>query len=728
MRALRIVFAAAVSLIVCLPALAAPAPQGEAMTWSLFEDAVTTTKAYAEPFVDVEVDAVFTMGERQWRVPAFWDGGGTWKVRFAPPQPGEYRYTFVASDADNRDFAAPARTLRVRPYAGDNPLLRHGFLRVAADARHFEHADGTPFLWLGDTQWKCLSRRLPFAEFQELAADRRAKGFSVVQIVCGPYPDEGPWEERWENEGGKPYLTRDFRAVNPEYFRFADRRLMHLVEQGLVPAIVGGWGRGDCDGMALAGLPGIKRHWRNLVARYGALPTVWIVGGESEGPAWTEVAELVKRLDAHARPRTMHPHASGRSAVTDEAAIDFDMLQTGHGGFAAAVAAIPKVEAALARQPAMPVLIGEFCYEGHMQLAYDDAQRHGFWASMLRGAAGLTYGAAGVWHASVPGDPGLNRVYDLTTWREGCGLPGSRQLGLGKQLLASLPWARFQPRPDWAEDGVFAAGIPGEARVHYQPRRGLYDWRGIVVRGLEPGVVYRASYFDPIRGGRHELGRWLRPDDAMAPIQPHAAPIARGDTASWRDEGTPTARRDGIVRGGKGMLTTLAGVDGADFTASVRARSDAEVGLVLRMVDADHYLVGLYSPLLRALYLHERRGGDYGPHLGRVEIPQVGPDVVLTVAATGDRVAAMLSDGATTWRTPAVRVAHAAPGRVGLWLHQVGDAQEYADFTLSRTPLSLPAGASAVAADVREVWGADCRMPDVPCPQDWVLVLERAVQ
>ena len=70
---------------------------------------------------------------------------------------------------------------------------------------HFEHADGTPFFWLGDTWWKCLCKRMTWEGFQELTADRKAKGFTVVQIVCGPYPDEGFFEPRWENEGGKPY-------------------------------------------------------------------------------------------------------------------------------------------------------------------------------------------------------------------------------------------------------------------------------------------------------------------------------------------------------------------------------------------------------------------------------------------------------------------------------------------------------------------------------------------
>ncbi len=50
-------------------------------------------------------------------------------------------------------------------------------------------------------------------------------------------------------------------------------------------------------------------------------------------------------------------------------------------------------------------MIGEYCYEGHMQTAFQDVQRYVFWASMLSGSGGLTYGAAGVWHASVEGDP-----------------------------------------------------------------------------------------------------------------------------------------------------------------------------------------------------------------------------------------------------------------------------------------------------------------------------------
>ena len=80
--------------------------------------------------------------------------------------------------------------------------------------------------------------------------------------------------------------------------------------------------------------------------------------------------------------------------------------------------------------------------------------------------------------------------------------PGSMQLGLGKKLLEQYPWWRFQPHPEWADQDAFAAGIPGEVRFIYQPRRGVYNWKGVVVKNLESGVRYHAFYFNPTNAKR----------------------------------------------------------------------------------------------------------------------------------------------------------------------------------------------------------------------------------
>jgi hypothetical protein len=391
-------------------------------------------KPHPDPFTKVEVNVVFTNPEGvKATVPAFWDGGDLWKARYASPIPGQHRFRSLCDDSGDTGLNGVEGIVEITPYTGQNPLYRHGPVKMADDHRRLVHADGVPFFWLGDTWWKNLSKRVTWEGFQELTADRQAKGFTVAQIVCGPYPDEGLFEERWENEGGKPYEDKKFTRMNPNYFKYADRRIAHLADAGIAPAIVGGWGRGDCDGMAMAGVEGMKRHWRNLIAHYGAYPTVWIVGGESGGPLWTEVSKYVGQIDPFHRLRTVHPFQSARVSVTDESAIDFDMLQTGHGGWDRARGAIPQIQTAFARQPAMPVVLGEYCYEGHMQTGFADEQRYVFWGAMLNGAAGVTYGAAGIWHGSVEGDPGLGagHVYDYTTWKQGMNFPGSTQLSIG---------------------------------------------------------------------------------------------------------------------------------------------------------------------------------------------------------------------------------------------------------------------------------------------------------
>lgn len=532
----------------------------ETAQWEVFEQSFQTQKAYANAFTAIEVDVVFQRGDQQWTVPAFWSGGGKWTVRFAPPAPGDYRYRVQCTDQTNRDLNGSAQTLHVTPNRGSNPLRRHGFPRVGADQHHFEHADGTPFFWLGDTWWKGLAKRLTWDGFRELAADRKAKGFTVVQIVCGSYPDEGAFEPRWENEGGKPYETRDYSQVNLAYFDYADRRIRHLVDTGLVPAIVGGWARSDCDGMKVTGVAGLKRHWRNLVARYGAYPTFWIVAGEAddetitrstasarakwgEGP-WGEVAKYLRSIDPYHHPVTFHTTYGRRGLKDDVAVIDFDMVTGSHDGWnAASATSLGLLTDAIAKQPPMPVLSGETAYEGHMQHNLHDVQRHVFWMLMLNGAAGHTYGAAGVWHASVEGDPGITPVYDFTTWREGMQYPGSTQLGLGKKLLEEYAWSRFVPHPEWVEAGLFSAGIPGEVRFVYQPRRSGYSWAGPLVKNMERGVPFRAFYFNPTNGRRFPLGtfvcRGARPDAAADPkATPPASPDvpAAKPVAVWSDD------------------------------------------------------------------------------------------------------------------------------------------------------------------------------------------------
>ena len=93
----------------------------------LVEWSYTSGKAYRDPFNEVELDVVFTDPDGQeLTVPAFWAGGETWRVRYASPKVGQHRCRTLCSDPADADLHGREDVLEVRPYTGEEPLLRHG--------------------------------------------------------------------------------------------------------------------------------------------------------------------------------------------------------------------------------------------------------------------------------------------------------------------------------------------------------------------------------------------------------------------------------------------------------------------------------------------------------------------------------------------------------------------------------------------------------------------------
>lgn len=497
----------------------------------------SSTQTYSDPFNNLQLDVLMRdpHGAEQ-TVPAFWAGDQTWKVRYAAPEPGLYSYRTICSDRSNADLHDQTGVLEALPYHGDNPLLMHGWLRVAADQRHLQHRDGTPFFWLGDTWWMGFCERLRWPEdFQSLTADRVSKGFTVVQIVAGLYPDMHPFDERGRNEAGFPW-TPGFERINPAYWNLVDRRIAHLVDAGIVPCIVGSWG----FFLEFAGLDVLKQHWRNLIARYAAYPVVWCVAGEALMPfylnhkeplelerwqaetraAWSEMIRTIRGLDPAGHPITIHPTQFGRQQVDQPALLDFEMLQTGHGGYTTLTNTVNMLEQSLAAEPKMPVLVDEVNYEGILESSREEMQRFLFWSSLLSGAAGHTYGANGLWQVNqcdLPYGPSPHGTsWGDLPWDEAAQLPGARQLGLGKALLLRYAWQRFEPHPEWVTPhqspekriSAYAAGIPGQVRVIYIPAEEVWAvWRGqATIHGLETGATYRTFYFNPKTGAETDLG------------------------------------------------------------------------------------------------------------------------------------------------------------------------------------------------------------------------------
>jgi len=457
----------------------AAAPQ-ERMVELTFE----SRKSYSDPFNDVDVDVVFMKDGQSWRVPTFWRGGRTWTVRFAPPAPGEYSYHLDSTDRGNPDLNGHEGEIAVRPYSGTNPLFKHGMLRISANHRYFEYDDGTPFYWLGDTWWTGLSDRLSWEGFQTLTADRKQKGFTVVQICAGLVPPEelAPVDPGFGNEGGAVWDPK-FKQINPHYFDFADRRIQHLMDEGLTPEIGGssGWQ------MEQIGVQVLQKHWRYIIARYGAYPVFWNLADEAFDPplwatplfpqsfhymihrGWTEVARYVRATDPYHHPLTVNEQVPPFDfPLQDESLTDFDQFQSGHSGWGSIATEVAQINTHYARTSVTkPLVEGEVGYEKLGEIHLEDFQRIAFWLSMLNGAAGHTYGANGVWEAYTGNKPLHRQRWSFLTWEEGMTLPGSYQIGLGAKLLRQYPWWRFQPHPEW---------VTPRGTTLLEPRREINDF------------------------------------------------------------------------------------------------------------------------------------------------------------------------------------------------------------------------------------------------------------
>jgi hypothetical protein len=286
----------------------------------------------------------------------------------------------------------------------------------------------------------------------------------------------------------------------------------------------------------------MKKHWRYLIARWGAMPVVWCAAGEANLPwylakgfpyddrkqvtQWTEVMRYIRATDPFHRLLTVHPtgigRLSARNATDDPTLLDFDMLQTPHAQREAVEPTIRTMRESYADKPVMPVINGEAAYEMLFDKLPAQWTRQMFWLCMTSGAAGHTYGANGIWQCNRrgqphgpsphhrPGSPG----YGVIPWDEAMNLPGSKQVGLGKKFFEQFEWQTFEPHADWAsyvdanaDDakkssyGPFATGVAGKVRVIYVP-----EPRAVKVTKIEADAKYRARLFDPVSGETSDLG------------------------------------------------------------------------------------------------------------------------------------------------------------------------------------------------------------------------------
>jgi hypothetical protein len=473
--------------------------------WRAAEIALAAADGFANPYTDVDVWADFSAADgTTLRRPAFYDGDGTWRVRFAAPSPGAWQWVSAAA-VDDPGLHAEG-ILEVGHEPSNNRLYRHGFWRMSPGGRSLVHADGMPVVLVADTVW-ALPFRATEADVAVYAADRQRKGFNAA-LLMSVQPDmnaRGP-RERGVDEGFdvafEDLANGHLNELNVGYFQTLDRLLDVLVAHEIVPVLQPvfqgfGWKGLDVAGTVVPPQE-YARYCRYLVARYGAAPVMYLVGADGWGtePQIEAGGREVRAWDCYRQPTGVHYNpSSDNRAFQDADWLDFQWCQTGHTG-----AHVPERVADMWRtEPPKGVANGEPTYE-HTRtetMAHGWWQGHEAWSNLCAGGTmGVIYGAANVWQwKHHPDEPGHSPYFLAASgsWREALDFPGSTYVGLVGRILAGLPTTDMAP--DWTTFlSPRGLRVPGTLQITYQENGGP------LMAMREDGLPLHYRVVDPYSG------------------------------------------------------------------------------------------------------------------------------------------------------------------------------------------------------------------------------------
>jgi len=495
--------------------------------WTRWDQKLVSSKEYGNPYADVTVSVRYEGPAGQsFEGFGFWDGDATFRIRCMFPAPGRWTWRTTCSDPAGTGLHGQTGTVEVVPYTGDNPLYRRGYLQVEAGRRYLSYADGTPFLWIGDTPWPA-PMNASLDEWQAYVQDRRAKQFTVLQVFCA-----SEWAGTNDTEGNPPFLGEGLAKWNPAYWQGYEKKIRHANEQGLLVFVIGL-------------MEPVKRYpdaepacrfARNLAAR---LMGDFVILSPSFDSNYMELADQAAVATRQAVPFhliTQHPSSAQDARIYhDKPALDFTGLQSGAGWGSnplspatASRCAIQCTSLLYQMTPVRPVVNLEARYDSEFnQKQLPRLPRSCGYLTLLSGAAGYTYGCAGIWNwgqCAVGKDPQAS-PWD---WRTGLRQPSSTEMKIMAEFFGKIEWWRLAPchelirdqAEDWTRRMVMAKTDKGDLAVAYLP-----DNPAIRIDTRSFAIPLRARWHNP-RTGEQLAGER---------IEPGTSEVTFAHPAGWED-------------------------------------------------------------------------------------------------------------------------------------------------------------------------------------------------
>lgn len=444
----------------------------ETQVWKPVEITLTSSKEYKNPYTDVDIDAVFTHTDGTViTTPGFWKEGSTFAVRFTPTKTGDWTYVITSTDTSNTSLHNVKGTVKAGENTGNSAFDKHGFVQISEDNRHFEYADGTPFFWLGDTNWQApnyiATTKCNYPgcscdnQFKHEVDNRVAKGFNVYQTYFDSATSDGGGQR-----GVLPSIwTKTYTQPNTEVFNDkVDFMFEYLYQNGMVAALGMGVHSSTTNNINETDL---LRFTRYVVARYSCYSICWITGQEINGEnssktpgkraidVYMSVGDTVSKLDGYKHPNGTHTYPS---KYTDKTIQELDSqewhefwaMQNGHG-HGGSFCNKSKYLGYYYAKNTKPILETEANYEDIDCGGFTgyDANRMSAWAGVLCGSAGFTYGSNGIWANcySTEKSTGWLGGYSYGPWYMTLDNPGSYEVKYLKDFFESIPdWTSLVPR------------------------------------------------------------------------------------------------------------------------------------------------------------------------------------------------------------------------------------------------------------------------------------------
>jgi hypothetical protein len=599
--------------------LAAPdSPAAPALvhTWEKHELTFTAQRTYANPYTDVVVWVDLEGPGFSKRVYGFWNGGAAFQVRVLATAPGQWRWRSGSRPEDpglagrHGEFTASEWTEAEKK---ENPV-RRGMIRATPNGHALEYADGTPYFAIGDTWFSLGADRFhwkddapprppgPDASFQDYVRFRKSQGYNWINVIAAfpnwgtdgrPFrltmmdEDKTPVRFAWlefgtgsaknmDNEGGKPFffpgkvpgyegVFADVDRVNPEYFKYLDRKIDYLNANGFVPFIeVSRRDASPCWKRFYGWPDSYARFMQYIFSRYQANNTVLapvhldILQQTVSAEEFSDAVQVVKDkfglppfgtlLSANANPSTLTNFGPDSWVTLHQSG---NKREHNYYWYLTEIFQLPDPKPALNGEPYyagykdVRGLGGEgyrFGAEGGSER--DDLFcRSGMYGSFLSGGlAGHIYGAEGIWGADIEPTAPV-KMWDAFQWRSGSQMQhlATFALSIGRRYQDLVPSADLVS-PNKSPDLRAYEGWAYCARTADQEIFMVYFEKGAPgaeLRGMRLNSYYRAQWFDPRTGTWSNVGDGRLKSDRVGVIElPHFPTwawlgVVRPDWLKW---------------------------------------------------------------------------------------------------------------------------------------------------------------------------------------------------